>query len=233
MAVPGRKDLGIPNLPVLRQGWEPDPGLGQDLGGIVGLDLGLRDHAGAQQGRLVRVQGIFDEGRRLGRGLAVGDAQSDLPMGKPAEADERHHGGNPAELQAELLPGKGPLKPDGRPNHGFRRAGQGGSVEQPQGIAILQIGHDPRGRLRSVGEMLLDLDPPGRVELVVHIGQKVGFGDGVRHRAPPTMRRRGRLPSDGCGRSVPASKPRSAARARPRRDMSVPTGMSRASAASW
>lgn len=73
VAVAGREDLRVADPPVLRQGWEPDPGLGQDLGGIVGLDLGLRDHAGAQKTSLVRVQGILDEGRRLGRCFAVGD----------------------------------------------------------------------------------------------------------------------------------------------------------------
>jgi hypothetical protein len=55
-------------------------------------------------------------------------------------------------------------------------------VKQPEGIPILQIGHDACGRLRSMGEVLLDLDPPGRVELVVYVSQKVRFGDRVRHR---------------------------------------------------
>ena len=58
-------------------------------------------------------------------------------------------------------------------------------MEQPEGIPVLQIGHDPRGRLRIAGEMLLDLDPPGGVELVIHIGEKVRFGDGIRHRILP------------------------------------------------
>ena len=106
-----------------------DAGLGQDLGGIVGLDLGLRDHAGAQKSCLVRVQGILDESRRLGRGLAVGDAKPDLRMGKPAEPDQRHHRGNPTEPQTQLPPGQGALEPAGGFKHGFRRARQVGRID--------------------------------------------------------------------------------------------------------
>ena len=61
---------------------------------------------------------------------------------------------------------------------------------QPEGIAILEIGHDPRSGLRIAGKMLLDLDAPAGVELVIDIGEKVGFGDRVRHRI---LRRRAGL----------------------------------------
>jgi hypothetical protein len=54
-------------------------------------------------------------------------------------------------------------------------------VKQSKGIPILQIGHDACRRLRSMGEVFLDLDPPGGVELIIHISQKVRFGDRVRH----------------------------------------------------
>jgi hypothetical protein len=54
-------------------------------------------------------------------------------------------------------------------------------VNQPEGIAVFQIGHGSRRRFWIAGEMLLDLDPPGGVELVVHVGEEIAFGEGIRH----------------------------------------------------
>ena len=67
-----------------------DAGLGPDLGRVVVRPLMLRDHAGADERRLVRVPGVLDEGGRLGRGLAVGDLeQAHLRVRQPACPDQK------------------------------------------------------------------------------------------------------------------------------------------------
>ena len=90
-------------------------------------------------------------------------------------------------------------------------------MDQTEGIPILQIGHDPRRRLRVVSQMLLNLNAPGRIELIIHIGQKVGFGDGVRHRI--LLRYAG---LDACFESAPT--PRSLTRNLARRHVHGPAG---------
>jgi hypothetical protein len=103
-------------------------------------------------------------------------------MGEPAEPDERDYGGDATKLQPQFLPSEDPLKPGCRDQYRLYRAGQGSGVDQPEGIAIFQISHDPSGGIRIAGEMLLDLNPPRGGELVIHVGEEVCFGDGIRHR---------------------------------------------------
>lgn len=128
------------------------------------------------------MQGILDEGGRRGRGLAVRNAKSDLSMGEPAEPDQGGDGGDPAELQADPLPHKTAFQPPGGMKHGFRGTRQRGGKSQPEGVAVLQVRHDLHGRFRVMGQIVLDLDPPRGIELLVHIGEEIGFGDGIRHR---------------------------------------------------
>ena len=74
------------------------------------------------------------------------------------------------------------FQPAGGMEHGFRGTRQRGGKSQPEGVAVLQVRHDLHGRFRVMGQIVLDLDPPRGIELLVHIGEEIGFGDGIRHR---------------------------------------------------
>ena len=96
---------------------------------------------------------------------------------------------------------------------------------------VLQIRHHARRRLRTGGQKRLDLDAAGDVELVVDIGVEIGIGHGIDscgHDGPPTILR-WFFAVDGAASSIS----RSAARALPMRDISVPSGTPLASAACW
>ena len=160
------------------------------------------------------------------RVTAIGPARM---AGQPAAANQHRRcreaphdvqGATPAQAALEATRGFG----GGRGRHARRQRGS-----EPQLVAQPEVGHDARGLVGAGRQIGLDLNAAAGIQLVVHIGVEVGLDDGVAksvHDGPPTILKRAGRPGSAL------SNARSAARARPMRDISVPSGMSSAEAAS-
>ena len=184
--------------------------------------------------RRARRQGVDRAHRRTGvvrhvrRGGDAVDEQPQFGMGEPAGTEQDTCGQRAAPAQNGAACTQ-PPRQLARARYRGRRSRPVRVVhEQPQLVAQPQTLHRRRRGLRIGLQSPLDLDPVGHVELPINEGLEFGVVHRLDHH---------RLTTRSAGRSRAAASPcptarRRASRARASRDISVPMGRFRISAAS-
>ena len=184
--------------------------------------------------RQPRTQGVKGAGCLGGKGgdrMRCGNRineQAELGMREPAGADQDGRRQCPPQPQAcpprSQTAGQLACMTDRGRSRCPALVGQEQAHLVAQAQALHHLGRAIGMRLQPA----LDLDPARHVELVVDVGLEVGLAHGPAH-AHLTTRKAGRSPLSA---TSPATARRRAARARASRDMSVPMGRPRISAAS-
>ena len=159
-------------------------------------------------------------------------------MRQPARPDQEGDSCSTLETPSDPAPDKPALEAARGFHHALGRTGCRPTAEgERKSVAGPHVRHHARRDLGVAGEVVLDLDAASNIELTVDEGVDVGFGDGVSHRRLPRrggsggpLRRGGQ--GSAAERASFSSNARNAARARPKRDIRVPTGMPSAFAAS-
>ena len=160
-------------------------------------------------------------GRRSVQAVAAGPAMAE-PAPGCTQAGHQHDGGSAGEMAGQPLPAAGQQSVNPQP--GWDRLVELGLQRAGKGLALGVVAVQPRGLVRVRVQVGLDKGSPFRRQLAVNEGLQVVLADRDAGRLRVghfTLLRSGRA-----GRRSPSSSRRNCSRARLRRDITVPTGMS-------